>query len=139
MQIPGLDESVIQSNTAEGSFERGQRYVQKGAVVDMQQKERKITARVKGSQPAPYTVDVHYDEDGITDVSCTCPFHEGAWCKHIVAALLTILERSEEGEPAVTALLEGLDREALVYLVERLVAQNSDLEEQVRAEAQRLR
>lgn len=139
MQIPGLDTSVIQANTAEGSFERGEEYFRDGAVMDLERRERAITARVKGHQPAPYTVNVHYDDEGITEVECTCPFHKGTWCRHIVAALLAVLDRAAEDEPAVTEVLETLERDALVRLVERLVAQNPELADWVRTESEVLR
>ncbi len=140
MQIPELDEATIREQTRSGSFERGKQYFQQGAVADVQHKERAVRARVKGSQPMPYVVEIHYDNTGVTEASCTCPFHKGAWCKHIVATLLAILNATgEDSSPAVTALLDDLDREALLTLVERLLADHPELVDRVRSESQRLR
>lgn len=140
MQVPNLDESVIRENTRSGSFERGERYFEDGAVVDVQQGERAVKARVKGSRPMPYIVEINYDDEGVTDASCTCPYHKGAWCKHIVAALLAVLEgAAEDDERAVTALLEELDRDALLTLIERLVADHPDLADRIRSESELLR
>lgn len=140
MQIPNLDESAIREQTRSGSFERGERYFEDGAVVDLKQEQRAVKARVKGSRPMPYIVEIHYDDDGVTDASCTCPFHKGAWCKHIVATLLAVLEGSaDDGERAVTAVLEELDRDALLMLIERLVADHPDLADRIRSESELLR
>jgi uncharacterized Zn finger protein len=135
MQIPNLDESVIRENTRSGSLERGKRYFENDAIVDLQQGERVVKARVKGSRPMPYIVEVNYDDSGVTDASCTCPYHKGAWCKHIVATLLAVLEGSAGDDVrAVTTLLEELDRDALLTLIERLVADQPELVDRIRSE-----
>ena len=41
-----------------------------------------------GSQFAPYGVRVDFDEAGIIDATCSCPYDWDGLCKHIVAALL---------------------------------------------------
>lgn len=136
MNIPGLDRSVIKENTAGGSYERGEVYVRNGAVNVVKHVEGEIEARVEGSQYLPYTVHIEYDDGGVGAVNCTCPYHEGTWCKHIAATLMTVLERGADPESAdsVRALLLNLDREALVTLVERLVEHDPALADRIEDE-----
>lgn len=122
MHIPGLTEATIQEHTADGSFERGRQYFERGAVQHIEQRGQEITARVKGSHYIPYAVHVSFNRRGITDVECTCPYHEGAWCKHIVATLLTTLQQNGEvaAAPALRERLRALNHQQLVDLVEQL-------------------
>ncbi len=142
MEIPNLTTETIRKNTAGGSYRRGEEYFNTGAVLSVQQAgERQVEAFVKGGDVFPYTVHIQYDDAGITDARCTCPYHAGSWCKHIVAALLAYLHRAKQDEPrsSVAALLDGLDRDALVGLLERLVEREPELADWVKREYAHLR
>jgi uncharacterized Zn finger protein len=142
MAFPSLTKDDIRQHTAGGSFERGQQYLTNGAVQSVKQTdEYTLKAKVQGSDVHPYVVTIQFDADDITDVACTCPYHEGSWCKHIVATLLKVLETEsmpKTESAAVAELVDELDRDALIALVERLVEHDPRLLDQIEREAARL-
>lgn len=133
---------ALREHTTGGSFERGQQYLQDGAVQSVEQTdERTLKAKVQGSDVHPYLVTVHFDTDHITDVECTCPYYEGSWCKHVVATLLKVLTDEEvpKSEPAAVAtLVEDLTRQDLISLIERLAEHDPRLLDQIERERARL-
>jgi uncharacterized Zn finger protein len=52
---------------------------------------------VAGSEFAPYEVSVTFDEAGITEAACGCPYEWDGWCKHIVATLLASIYVRPQG------------------------------------------
>ncbi len=142
MAFPTLTKDDIQEHTAGGSFERGQQYLADGAVKALKQSdEHTLKAQVQGSDVHPYLVTIQFDADDVTDVACTCPYHGGTWCKHIVATLLKVLDAGDvpKSEPAAVAdLVEHLDRNDLISLVERLVEHDPGLLDQIKRESARL-
>jgi uncharacterized Zn finger protein len=131
MTIPDLTREQIQEHTSGGSFERGQEYLSNGAIRSIKRTdEHTLKAQVLGSDVHPYLVSIKFDEDDIQKVQCTCPYHEGSWCKHIVAVLLKTLKQDEI--PVTEALrirtmLETLDRDEVITLLEKLVEKNPEL------------
>jgi len=128
MSIPGLTKASIQAHTAEGSFERGLDYYEKGAVRHIEDNDQTITARVKGSHYIPYAVHISYNGQGVTSVECTCPYFEGSWCKHIVATLLFVLEEGDTPAappPSLRERLEPLAKGELIALIEQLAGADS--------------
>ena len=142
MSFPSLTKDDIQTHTASGSFERGQQYLADGAVQALKQTgEHTLKAQVQGSDVHPYLVTIRFDAEDVTDVECTCPYHEGSWCKHIVATLLKAMddERVPKTDPAAVAdLMNDLDRDDLISLVERLVEHDPSLVDQIERECNRL-
>ncbi|MFO8098803.1 MAG: SWIM zinc finger family protein [Salinibacter sp.] len=142
MAFPPLSEEDIREHTAGGSFERGHQYFSDGAVRSLEQTgEHTLRAKVQGSDVHPYLVSIRFTADEVTNVRCTCPYHGGSWCKHIVATLLKALSVDEvpRGEPATVAdLTDDLDREALISLIERLVEHDPRLIDQLERERARL-
>lgn len=141
MQIPGLTTALIREHTAGGSFERGQEYLERGAIQSIEQVgTNEIEAHVKGNQYMPYRVNIEFDQDGITEVSCTCPYYGGSWCKHVAAVLLDVQDETvPRAAPAsVRALVDDLDRAALVKILERLAEYDPELLEQIERESKRL-
>jgi Uncharacterized conserved protein len=142
MAFPSLTEDDIQAHTAGGSFKRGRQYLEDGAVQSLKQTdEHTLKAKVQGSDVHPYVVTIQFDADHVTDVECTCPYHSGTWCKHIVATLLKVLNEDEvpkAGSAAVDDLVGDLDRDDLVALVERLVEHDPRLLEEIERERARL-
>lgn len=142
MAFPKLSKSHIQEHTAGGSFERGQEYFADGAVRSLTQiNDDTLKASVQGQDVHPYLVTIRFDEDDVTKVTCSCPYYEGTWCKHVVAVLLKTLDtekipRSESA--AVAEMVENMDRAALVTLIERLVEHDPSLLEQIEQERARL-
>lgn len=142
MAIPGLTKSQIREHTADGSFERGEKYLADGAVQSLTQfDDHTLKAQVRGHDVHPYLVTIEFSDDTITGVECSCPYYEGSWCKHIVAVLLKTLEDDEIAQSealAVRELVEDCSREVLVTLLERLVEHNPRLLEQIERERTRL-
>ncbi len=142
MAIPPISESTIKEHTAGGSFERGEEYLADGAVRSIEQiGEHTLRAHVQGSDVHPYLVTIQFDDEDVTEVECTCPYHSGSWCKHAAAALLKTLR--EDAVPkaesaAVSDLVRDLDHDVLVRLIERLAEYNPDLVDQIRRERERL-
>jgi uncharacterized Zn finger protein len=131
MTIPNLTREKIQEQTAGGSYERGQEYLSDGAVRSIKRTdEHTLKAQVQGSDVHPYLVSIKFDADDIQKVQCTCPYHEGSWCKHIVAVLLKTLKQEEipiSESTRVRTLTRELERDQVVTLLERLVEENPQL------------
>jgi len=132
----------LRAHTAGGSFERGQQYLEDGAVQSVElTDDHTLKAKVQGSDVHPYLVTVQFDADHITAVECTCPYYEGSWCKHVVATLLKVLNSDEvpKSDPAAVAdLVASMDRDELIALVERLVEHDPRLVDQIERERARL-
>ncbi len=122
--IPGLSEAFIRQHCALQSFSRGQDYLRSGAVRSLDRRGQEVQARVEGSSYEPYLVRVAFDAGGLTEAFCTCPYDWGGWCKHIVAVLLACLRDTDQinEHPPLEALLEELDRAALIALMRDLAA-----------------
>ncbi len=124
MDLPGLTEIGIRERASAESLRRGQEYYDWGAVVSLTRRGDVVEAEVEGSQPEPYIVHVEFDEGGITDARCNCPYDWGGWCKHIVATLLACLHEPESiaERPPLEQSLAGLDRDQLQRLLLALAA-----------------
>jgi len=111
-------EDVIRALTTEESFSRGKVYFRNNAVSDLVRRGNVLTARVEGSEVAPYDVTIELHDGGVADMRCSCPYDRGGACKHVVAVLLKFL--AEPGGVAerssLDELLGPLDREALAAL-----------------------
>jgi uncharacterized Zn finger protein len=124
-----LDEVRIQEHASPESFRRGEDYYRQGAVLSLTRRDNVLDAEVAGSDLAPYTVRVSFDEAGITSATCSCPYEWGGWCKHIVAALLACLHEPETVRelPALEETLSTLDRDRLRNLLLKLVDRDPSL------------
>jgi len=141
MNFTWLSEDLIRQHATNTSYERGLAYYQSGAVRSVVKRGRHIHAEVEGSQVVPYQVDIFFDENGVTDARCTCPYDWGGWCKHIVATLLTCLHHPEQVEerPTVAEMLADLGREELQTILIYLGEQYPDMVDAIETEIERLR
>lgn len=128
MRLSDLNEALIRRGAGSPQvFSRGEGYHSRGAVTALTSREggMVLTAEVEGSEVEPYQVTVRFDRTRV-EADCTCPYGEewDGWCKHIVAVLLTALHEPEHVDeaPPLSSVLAGLDRERLVSVLERLVA-----------------
>ncbi len=125
MKLPKITRAMIQHSTTAQSFARGEDYYATGAVLELVRRGDTLYAEVEGSSSEPYEVEVTFDEQGISDAYCTCPYDWGGWCKHIVAVLLAVAEAPDriKVRSTVESLIETLDasqlRDVVLTLVER--------------------
>lgn len=113
-----LDVGTVARLAGSRSFERGEQYVDWGAVGRLRIGAESIAATVQGTHP--YEVRVAA-EDGRLAFACSCPVGaEGAFCKHCVAVALCWLGEDAPVGPTpeeVRAYLLSLEHERLVDLI----------------------
>ena len=135
MSRPKLTESIIRAGADTKSFQRGQEYYRRGAILDPAVQGNVLTADCEGTSEPYYKVRVELDEAGIRSAQCTCPYEYGGYCKHIVALLLAYLHHPEwfaaRKDPA--DLLAGLSRDDLTALVTKLLRDQPELYDWVEA------
>ena len=86
-----------------------------------------LTARVQGSEYAPYEIAVSLLDDGSIDAAtCTCPYDWGGYCKHIVSGPVRRCCRGTRitVKPELDTLLAGLTTEAQLRRIIRAVAED---------------
>lgn len=121
---------------------RGENYYWEGAVFQLEEKSPgEWVAGVHGSED--YRVEVSLEDDCLNYWECDCPY-EGEFCKHVVAVLLAIREKTElkgrfltAGEAKVQGekffelgqMLELMDREALVKFAKEYAATHPEFGE----------
>jgi uncharacterized Zn finger protein len=116
-------ETDVRAGASGQSYERGSSYYRSGAVSDVIRRGNVLTARVQGSDYAPYEIALTLlDDGGIGDTSCTCPYDWGGYCKHIVAVLLTVLQGDKiTVKPELDTLLAGLTEAQLRRIIRAVV------------------
>jgi uncharacterized Zn finger protein len=136
MTIPVFSEAAIRQQATAQSFQRGEDYYLEGRVVSLVQRGDALQAEVEGSQYRPYRVRVHFDQGGITEATCSCPYDWGGWCKHVVAALLACLHEPEviETRPALEELLAGLDCDQSQGVLLHLAAHDPDVADAIESQ-----
>ena len=128
-----LTEKQIRERASDQSFRKGQDYYESGAIYNPARQSTSggvtLTAQCEGSSAPSYRLQVELDEGGVRSASCTCPYDWGGDCKHIVALLLMYINEPGEfsEQESVNELLAGLEKDALVALILRLVERDPDL------------
>jgi len=127
--IPGLSEMKIKTYSSEPIFEKGTQYYQKGAVISLIQRGNQVHAQVEGSEYYPYQVRMDFDEGGLLEAICNCPYTWEGWCKHITAALLCCLHNPEsiEEKAGYAELVGQLELAPLRKLLEHLLLLHPEL------------
>ena len=114
---PGMEyptRSDIRSLCTEQSFERGVKYYEEDRIQKLEVEGGDITAIVRGSRD--YDISIDIDDDTIRTV-CSCPYDYAGDCKHIVAVLLAVEDRSSKSTSETTTSSdssETVDVEALI-------------------------
>lgn len=92
-----ITESMIKKSCSPTIYKRGLEYFTEGRVHLRRREDKLITAVVDGEEL--YSVQVKFDEDGIEECFCTCPYFEtmNSVCKHIVSAMKQRQKELEEG------------------------------------------
>jgi uncharacterized Zn finger protein len=113
-----LDANAVARLAGPRSLERGEEYVEWGAVGRLSVGAETVAATVQGTHPYEVRIRV---EDGRLAFACSCPVGvEGAFCKHCVAVALCWLGEDVPAGPTpdeVRAHLLSLERERLVDLL----------------------
>ncbi len=128
-----LTEKQIRERASDQSFQKGQAYYKSGAIYNPARQATPggvtLTAQCEGSSAPSYRLHVELDGGGVRFASCTCPYDWGGDCKHIVALLLMYIHQPDEfvEQESVNELLAGLEKDALVALILRLVERDPDL------------
>lgn len=97
-----LDEEEIYDMSSEAiTYRKGKNYFLEKRVKSLTFNKRNLSfsAIVQGSKK--YSVKASFLSNGnIDNVSCSCPAYDRYWgnCKHIVAVLLTIMDKDKKGE-----------------------------------------
>ena len=132
-----LTEKMIRERASEQSFSKGRDYYSGGAIYDPSWQSIPdgvvLMARCEGSSAPSYRLRVELDSGGVRMASCSCPYDWGGDCKHIVALLLTCLHRPKEfnEQKGLGELLAGLEKDALLALITRLVQNDPDLYDEI--------
>lgn len=124
-----LTETAVRQLATDQSFSRGRAYYANGYVLSLLRRGDTLYAEVEGSHYEPYEVTVTFDDEGIEDTYCTCPYDWGGVCKHVVAVLLKAIYDGEEIEerPEAEALLADLDAAQLRSLLLKAIEFRPDV------------
>jgi len=134
--LPDLTEAAVRRLARPQSFERGESYYEKGAVIEVVRRGGTLQAAVEGNRYKPYQIRIDPDDTGIVETACSCPYDHGGICKHRVAVLLTVIRDSDTvtDRPPVSDLLADLDRETLIDLFNDLSEEHPSLVEWIERE-----
>ncbi|WP_267164407.1 SWIM zinc finger family protein [Halovenus salina] len=134
-QWPTLTEATIRERARSKSYDRGQSYYERGAVSDVVRRGETVRAEVEGSQYQPYTVTLEFDDAGVAQTDCSCPYDHGGICKHRVAVLLTCLRdpKSVRDKPTISELVDEANRDTLQELVSELADQRPEMADWIEA------
>src|SRR6266849_2378733 len=119
----------IRGRTTEQSYQRGETYYKNGAVIDTVQRGNELEGYCEGSQPSPYHIQITLSDQGIESASCTCDYDWGGDCKHIVALLLTYLNKPEafEERQPISDVLAQRSKDDLITLIREMITRYPDL------------
>lgn len=133
MNLPHLSEAALAQYAAPHIIERGREYYEQGRVISLILRGTTLSAEVEGSEEFPYLVRYVFEADGSIEVSCTCPYDWGGWCKHLVAVYLALIHQPNaiEERPPLERLLADLTREQLQAVVLKLAEHDPSLVETV--------
>jgi uncharacterized Zn finger protein len=134
--LPDFSETLIRRHSSPESFRRGQEYYRQDSVISLLRRGQELGAKVAGGQFTPYDVRVVFDEAGIVEASCSCPYEWGGLCKHIVAALLACVHEPESVRelPVLEEVLSGLNKGELKDLLLKLAERDPSLTEIIEGE-----
>jgi uncharacterized Zn finger protein len=128
-----ITEGALRSHSSPESYSRGQKLYKAGAVFDAYRRDGLLIGRCEGTGEAFYDLRIRLADGGIREVSCSCPYEYGGYCKHIVALALTWIHDPDSipEQADIETLLEPLDRKDLTCLIADLAERNPDLYSQL--------
>ena len=133
MTLPKLTVANLKRHATDRSISRAESYFRSGAVTGITLRQQTLSATVEGNQVGHYRVNITFDEGGILEARCSCPYEFGGWCKHIVATLMVCIHKPQtiESRPSLSQLLEQLNLSQTKELIQSLVEKSPDLLELV--------
>ncbi|WP_324665827.1 SWIM zinc finger family protein [Haloarcula sediminis] len=133
---PTITEAAVRELARSQSYDRGENYYNEGAVIEIVRRGKKLRGTVEGSQYEPYQVRIDFDETGVSDTACSCPYDHGGICKHRVATLLTYIRDPSEIDqrPPVPELIEEADPEDLRDILMNLAESHPKLADRVESQ-----
>jgi uncharacterized Zn finger protein len=121
----------ISALASDQSYQRGQKYYEKGDVSKTSIRANVIEGYCQGSRVRPYRVQVKLDAHNvIKEFSCNCKYDWGGACKHVVAVLLTYVNHPEQFAevPKSEDILAERSKEELIALIRKMVDRYPDLQ-----------
>ncbi|PGT17780.1 SWIM zinc finger family protein [Bacillus cereus] len=100
--------------------DRGYEYYEDGHVEDVEIHDKKVFAFVTGNAG---NYEVVIDLEDFTESSCECPYEN--YCKHMAAVVYDI---QGAGESTVKAKLQGLEKEELLTVLNRLLQSSKNVQ-----------
>lgn len=131
-----ITEAAIRDLATAQSYERGANYYYTNSIGEAQQRGNILLARVEGSELEPYDVTITLnDDDEIVTASCSCPYHWGGFCKHLVAVLLLYVRQPNRIEEcaSIQDLLADTDESGARGILSELLQQEPRLIDRVEA------
>ena len=111
---------------------RGYDYFCENAVISMDVSTDMIQAEVEGAEI--YEVEIHLDNDEVTEMQCSCPYAEdGRNCKHMAAVLYKWEEESvpggtsKEKEDDIQRIVENADTAVVRSFLASILKENEKL------------
>lgn len=95
MNAPTFDKTTIRTLATDNSYYRGEQYLKTGRVRNLVIDDHTYRAHVHGTHR--YVVEIWGDGEQL-QCSCSCPYDWDGICKHIVAVMLSILQRQESDQ-----------------------------------------
>ncbi len=104
-------------------WERGRSLAKSRALTGLSRAGNELFGRCAGSYENSYELHARLENGEVTQLSCSCPFEGGGWCKHQVALLLHYSESPDafRATPSLDEMLGALKRAELQSLIEVLV------------------
>lgn len=123
-----ITEDFLKTLCSPTSYERGVSLYESHAVFDLYRQNDTLVAKCEGTSAPYYHVSARFDENGIVEADCSCPYDLGGLCKHLVAMLFTYLNEPDlfKSRIDLRAQLSQLDRTTLEDLLTVALNEHSD-------------
>ena len=130
-----LRKSDIKKYVDHRSYERGQKYFQARKIHRGKISQKSIKAVCEGSYRNNYDVETIVEGNKIIFSNCSCPIGQSGRCKHVVALLLTWINRPEEFVERINieSSLKKLSKDHLINIIETIANVDSKNEAFVEA------
>ena len=131
-----ITEADVRNLANSQSFDRGHRYYRSQAVSNVVRRGNMFTAEIEGSSYEPYRVQITLNDTGIETTYCSCPYDWGGICKHLVAALLVLIQDGDkiEEKPELASILADLTADQLRQALLGVAAAGMEFAEAVERE-----